>query len=110
MVQGAQGVVPLEMPAAVAEHAIVRMGGDHFGQEQIVALVIARLRQQSALQPGHTAFEQRCVDRRAVERLQVVGLELVPTLLPSQLQTRRRADGLHDIGLGRARHVQRERA
>ena len=62
VVQGAQTIVPFEMPAPFAEHALIGVGGDDFGEEQVVLLVIARLREQTAFEPGDAAVEQRRFD------------------------------------------------
>lgn len=110
VVQGAQTVMPFEMPASVAEHALIGVGGDDFGEEQVVLLVIARLRQQTAFEPGDAVFEQRRFDLFARKRLQAVSLKFVLPLGLGDVQTRRIADGLHDVGLIDAGDVEHEGA
>jgi membrane protease YdiL (CAAX protease family) len=77
MVQRAQFVVAVEVPASVGEHARVGLRGDHLAQEQVVALLDVRLGQQPAFEPRRAAFEQRRIGGRAREGLQPVGRELV---------------------------------
>ena len=86
------------------------MGGDDFGEEQIVLFVIARLRQQAAFEPGDTPLEQRRFNLVAAKGLQAIGLKLVLPLALGDFQTRSRTDGLHDIGLIDARNVEYEGA
>ena len=86
------------------------MGGDDFGEEQVVLLVIARLREQTAFKPGDAAVEQRRFDLFAGKGLQAVSLKLVLPLGLSDLQARGIADGLHDVSLIDARHVEHKSA
>ena len=86
MVQGAQCVMPFEVPAAVAEDPIIRLGGNHLSQKQVLLLMIGGLWQQSTFQPRHAALEHRSIDQLTAERLQTISLELVLALALGQFQ------------------------
>ena len=49
----------VEFPVPVTEHAVVRPGGHHFANEKVVGLLVVRLGDDAAHQPGGAAWHQR---------------------------------------------------
>jgi len=84
MMNRAQIIMPLEMPAILAmfilrEHTLIGMGSHHFGNEQIISVLVMRLRDDFTFQPCHAAFEQRRIDCFGRESLQVIFSEFIGT-------------------------------
>ena len=59
-----------EVPTAAGKHPRIGPRGNHFANEQVMRLLIVRLRQQPALQPGHAARQQGCRDMRCRKSLE----------------------------------------
>jgi hypothetical protein len=78
MVDGAQLIGRVfKVPAPVTEHARIRPGPDHLADEQVVSLLVVRLRHQPADQPADAAFHQRQIAAGRGEYLHPVSGELV---------------------------------
>lgn len=51
-----------EIPASIVENLGVGPGSEHFGNKEIVALLLCYLRDDFTFEPGNTAVNARCCD------------------------------------------------
>ena len=56
-----------EQPAAITEHSVIRLRGDHFSEKQIVARLIVRSWHDPAFEPGDASLNKRRVYLRGDE-------------------------------------------
>lgn len=71
----------VELPVPAPEHALIRPGGHHFADEQVVGLLVVGLGQHAAQEPGGAALHQRGRGGRGVaggaEQFHAMALQLV---------------------------------